>query len=340
MIQLANAPGVWLLLAVPALFALAVFSRWLARRRAARWGGPAMLRVTALAPSLEWDMVRSACLWLGLLLAALAYARPQWGEVVESLGRTGLDVVVVLDTSRSMRVKDLPGDRLDRAKLELRSFLSGDEGDRVGLVAAAGVPIVLSPLTEDTGAITMFLDVCDEELIPAEGTDLGRALADAVRLFPTDAERDKVLLLVSDGEDMGDDAYAAARTAASLNAKLFCWGAGTAKGGLIPGADGKPVEDPDTKAPAVSRLDEVRLKQLSTIADGRYWSLETEGDVAAKMREEFGRLKRMEYASKTQARRQDHYGLFLGPAVGLLLLGWAIPGRRRRPEDEKGGSRA
>lgn len=340
MIQFAHGFGAWLLLGLPLLLALAFASRYWARRRAAKWGGPAMLVKTGLAPALEWDMVRSACLWLGLLLSALAYARPQWGEVVENMSRVGLDVVVVLDTSRSMRVTDLAGgDRLDRAKQELRALLSSNEGDRVGLVAAAGVPLALSPLTEDGGAISMFLEICDEELIPAQGTDLGKALEAAVRLFPPDSERDRVILLFSDGEDMGTTAEAAARTAAALHARIFCFGAGTEKGGLVPGLGGKPMDDPATGAPAVSRLDEARLKQLASLADGRYWSLETEGAVAAKVREEFGRLKRLEYASKTQARRQDHFALFLAPAVLLLLVGWAIPGRRKVAKDAEGGFR-
>lgn len=337
MIQLANGPGAWLLLALPVLFALALASRLWARRRAAKWGGAGMLSKIALVPALEWDMVRSACLWLGLLMSALAYARPQWGEVVESVGRVGLDVVIVLDTSRSMRVQDLPGgDRLNRAKLELRALLSSNEGDRMGLVAAAGVPLALSPLTEDSGAISMFLDICDEELIPAQGTDLGKAIEAAVRLFPPESDRDRVILVLSDGEDMGMVALAAARTAAAFHARIFCLGAGTEKGGLVLGPGGKPMDDPETGSPAVSRLDEPRLKQLASIADGRYWSLETEGAVAAKVREEFGRLKRLEYASKTQARRQDHFALFLAPAVLLLLVGWAIPGRRKLPSDWEG----
>ncbi len=334
MIQFANWPGAWLLALFPVLFALAAASRLWARRRALRWGGPPMLRVTALAPSLEWEMIRSACLWLALGLSMVAFARPQWGEVVENVNRLSLDVVVLLDTSRSMLVADTPPNRLERAKMEIRSFLSDDQGDRVGLVAAAGVPVMLSPLTEDGGAIAMLLDVCDENLIPAQGTDLGKGIAEALKLFPPESDRDRVILLFSDGEDQGKDTLAAARTAAALKVKIFCLGAGTAAGGLIPGPGGKAMDDPDTGTPAVSRLDESKLKQLVAISDGRYWPLATSGDVAPKIREEMGRLKRMEYASRSQATRQDHYALFLGPALALLMMGFAIPARRK-PEAAK-----
>ncbi len=337
MIQFANQWGVWLLLLFPVLFGAAVASRLYARRRAARWGGPEMLRVTAATPSLEWDMIRSACLWLALGLSMIAFARPQWGEVVENVNRLSLDVVVLLDTSRSMLVTDIPPNRLERAKMEIRSFLSDDQGDRVGLVATAGVPVMLSPLTEDHGAIAMLLDVCDENLIPAQGTDLGKGIAEALKLFPADSDRDKVILLFSDGEDEGKETLAAARTAAALKVRLFCLGAGTPEGGLVPGAGGKPMDDPSTGNPAVSRLDESKLKQLAALSDGRYWPLATAGDVAPKIQEEMGRLKRMEYASKSQARRQDHYALFLGPSLALLALGLAVPARRKE-EGQAAGS--
>ena len=340
MIQFANQPGVWLLLLFPALFALAAASRLWARRRASRWGGPPMLSATAMAPSLEWDMVRSACLWLALGLSMAALARPQWGEVVENVNRLSLDVVVLLDTSRSMLVKDTPPDRIERAKMEIRSFLSDDQGDRVGLVAAAGVPVMLSPLTEDHGAIAMLLDVCDENLIPAQGTDLGKGIAEALKLFPPESDRDRVILLFSDGEDEGKDTLAAARTAAALNVKLFCLGTGTSTGGLVPGPGEKAMNDPETGAPAVSSLDEAKLKQIAAISDGRYWPLATTGDVAPKIREEMGRLKRMEYASRSQARRQDHYALFLGPALLMLIMGWAIPARKKTEAEERAAAKA
>ncbi len=326
-----NGPGTWVLLVVPALALFALAMRWRHRRDMAKWGGADNIRSLSILPPSELDLIRSACLWGALVLAAVAFARPQWGEVAETIQKSGLDVVILLDTSRSMAVKDTLPSRLERAKLEVKSFLAAVEGDRVGLVDFAGVPVTLSPLTEDSGAIGMLLDISDPDLIPAQGTDVGKGIAEAIRLFPQPHDRDQVILLFSDGEDQGKDALAAARVAAGLGIRIFSVGVGTEAGGTVPGLSGQPMVDPTTGSTAVSRLDEKSLSQVSSITDGRYWTLAGAGSVVPQMMEEMGRLKRKEYASRSQAMRQDQYAWFLVPALMLLLLALVLPDRRRVP---------
>jgi Ca-activated chloride channel family protein len=325
----ANQPGILLLALFPLLLALAILSRISAKRQADRWGGSASLRSLSELPAREWDFLKGACLWVALGLAFLAFARPQWGEVVENVQKVGLDVVVLLDTSRSMDVTDIAPSRLERAKLEIRSFLTAAESDRIGLVAMAGVPISLSPLTEDTGAVSLLLDIADADLIPAQGTDLGKGIAEALRLLPQPHDRDQVILLFSDGEDQGTSALTAARTAARLGVKVFCVGVGTKAGGPVTGPNGKPMTDPATGSVAFSSLDESMLQQVAAISDGRYWKLEGAGSVVPQIMEELGHLKRKEYASQSRAQREDQFAWFLGPSVVLLILSLLIPSRRR-----------
>jgi Ca-activated chloride channel homolog len=332
----ANRLGPAALALVAGIVLFAVVAHFLSRRASGRWGGAANLRVLSLLPSQESDLVRRACLWGALVLTAVAFARPQWGEVAENIQRVGLDVVVLLDTSRSMGVQDSPPTRLERAKLEVRSLLSATEGNRTALVAFAGVPVVLSPLTEDSAAVGMLLDISDPDLIPALGTDIAKGVADAARLFPQPHDRDQVILLVTDGEDQGKDALAAARTAARLGIRIFAVGVGTEGGGPVPGPDGRPMTDPATGSPAVSRLDEKLLAQMASITDGRYWKLAGAGSVVPQVVEEMGRLKRKEYATRSQAMRQDQYALFLGPALALLAVALLIPDRRRLAALPKG----
>ena len=344
MMPFANPLGSWTLLVVPALVLAALFSRVAWGRSAARWGGAANIRTLGLVPAQEADLLRGACLWGALALTALAFARPQWGEVAETVQKVGLDAVVLLDTSRSMAVKDADPSRLERAKSEVRYLLTATEGNRTGLVAFAGVPVVLSPLTEDAGAIGMLLEISDPDLVPALGTDLGKAITEAIRLFPPTKDRDQVVVLLSDGEDQGKDALAAARTAARLGIRIFCVGVGTSSGGPVPGGDGRPMTDPSTGAPARSRLDERALSQIASLTDGRYWTLAGAGSVVPQVVEEMGRLKRKEYASKSQAMRQDQFALFLWPAALLLALALLIPDRRRLPPEmskpARGGKKA
>lgn len=331
MIPFANTLGLWALLLLPALIAFALIRRALRFRTLGEWGGGDNVRKLSSLPSREWDMILGAMLWVALGLGLVAFARPQWGEVAEDVQRVGLDLVVCLDTSRSMSVVDVSPSRMERAKLEVRSLVAALEGDRVALVCFAGVPIALSPLTEDTSAVNMLLDIADDELIPAQGTDLGKAIAESIKLLPQPHERDQLILLVSDGEDQGNEGVTAARVAARLGIRVFCVGVGTAHGGLVPGPDRRPLTDPTTGGQATSRLDEQTLRQIAAISDGRYWTLTESGSVVPQLIEEIGRLKRKEYASRSQAMRQDQYAWFLGPAALLLLLVLLLPDRRRLP---------
>ena len=331
MIPFANSLGLWALALFPLLLAVALVRRLLAKREVAPWGGFARVRKLALLPVQEWDTLAAAAFWVALALALLAFARPQWGEVTENVQRLGLDIVVCLDTSRSMDVTDVSPSRLERARLEIRSLLASFEGDRVGLVAFAGVPLALSPLTEDMGAVSMLLDIADEDLIPAQGTDLSKGITESLRLMPQPHDRDQVILLFSDGEDQAKDSVVAARVAARLGIKVFCVGVGTSRGGPVPGPGGKPMPDPETGMTALSRLEQQNLRQISGISDGRYWTLEGAEGVTPQILEELGRLKRREYASRSEAMRQDQFFWFLAPATALLMACLLIPGRRRKP---------
>ena len=168
MTPFAHPAGAVLLAAFPLLVLGAALSRWRRASRAARWGGTANVRRLSLLPAGEWDTVRSSAIWLAIGLTFLTFARPQWGEVAENVRRVGLDVAIVLDVSRSMAVSDVAPNRLERARMEVRSFLSSTEGDRMGLVAFGGVPLVLSPITEDTAAVALLLDIADTQLIPPQ----------------------------------------------------------------------------------------------------------------------------------------------------------------------------
>jgi Ca-activated chloride channel family protein len=333
-IPFANPLGLWALALLPLLLAAALFLRILARRAASRWGGPRNLRRLVVAPPREWDTITIAALWVALALALLSFARPQWGEITENVQRVGLDVVVCLDTSRSMGVTDVNPSRLERARLEIRSLLGSLEGDRVALVAFSGVPVALSPLTEDMGAVSLLLDISDQDLIPPQGTDIGKGITESLKLLPQPHDRDQVILVFSDGEDQARESVVAARVAARLGIKIFCVGVGTTKGGPVPGPGGKPMTDSQTGMTALSRLEQQALRQVAGIADGRYWTLEGGEGVTPEILEEFGRLKRREYATRSQAMRQDQFAWFLAPALLLVLMCLLIPGRKRIRETE------
>lgn len=216
-------------------------------------------------------ILRSACLLAALILLILALAGPRWGSHYQEVSQKGVDIMIVLDVSRSMLVEDVEPDRLERAKREISDFIRVVQGDRVGLVAFAGAAFTQCPLTLDYGALNMFLTALSPDMVPVPGTDLGAAIQTAMSSFDSTSETDKVILLITDGEDNERRGLDAAREAAKKGIKIFVFGIGDPSGGPIPSADGKGGFKKDAEGQLIlSKLDEQGLKEIASTTGGTY----------------------------------------------------------------------
>ncbi|MBW2312442.1 MAG: VWA domain-containing protein [Deltaproteobacteria bacterium] len=161
-------------------------------------------------------------------LSALLFslAGPRWGSHYQEVSREGVDIMILVDVSRSMMVEDVKPNRLERARREIIDFLKVIQGDRVGLVAFSGAAFVQCPLTLDYAALQMFLTALQPGLIPVPGTDMGAALEAGLSAFDFKTGTDKVILLITDGEDNENRGLEAARKAAKKGIKIFIFGIG------------------------------------------------------------------------------------------------------------------
>ena len=206
---------------------------------------------------------------MGLMLFALA--GPRWGSHFQEVSQKGVDIMALVDVSRSMLVADVQPSRLERARREILDFLRVVEGDRIGLVAFAGAAFVQCPLTLDYAALKMFLSALEPGLIPVPGTDLGAAIEAGVTSFDFKSETDKVILLITDGEDNEKRGLEAAKKAASNGVKIFVFGIGETAGGPIPAGDGKGGFKKDEKGKVIlSKLDEGSLRRIASVTGGTY----------------------------------------------------------------------
>ncbi|MBN2397021.1 MAG: VWA domain-containing protein [Deltaproteobacteria bacterium] len=206
---------------------------------------------------------------LGILILALA--GPRWGSHYQEVSRRGVDIMVVVDVSKSMEVEDVKPHRLERARREIIDFLKVVTGDRVGLTAFAGAAFVQCPLTLDYAALEMFLTALQPGIIPVPGTDLGAAVETSLSAFDFKTETDKVMLLITDGEDNEGKGLEAARKAAGQGVKIFVFGIGDPSGGPIPagGNQGGFKKDADGKL-VLSKLDEKTLQEIASVTGGGY----------------------------------------------------------------------
>lgn len=210
---------------------------------------------------------------LAIACSAMALARPQWGFVWEETHRRGLDLLIAVDTSKSMLAQDVRPDRLTRAKMAVEDLLEKLEGDRVGLVAFAGTAFLQCPMTLDYDAFRQSLDALDVNVIPRGGTDIASAIHEAVAALEGKGEGERILVLITDGEDLEGRALDVAREARAAGLKIFTVGVGSATGELVPVPDGSGgttfARDKDGQF-VKSRLDERMLRQIAEVTGGLY----------------------------------------------------------------------
>ena len=321
---------VWLPLAIPLAWALFALLR---RRRAAlaQLVDPALLGV--LAPA--WNPARAKSrlvlrvLALALLVAALA--RPQWGFRWEEVRRKGIDLVVALDTSRSMMASDIKPTRLQQAKWGIRDLLRNLRGDRVGLVPFAGSSILQCPLTIDYAAFAMTLDDVYSGIIPKGGTAIEQALRTAVAAFPADRTADRVILLITDGEDHEGDPLALLPELKEKGIRVYTIGIGTLEGEMVPAGDGQGGYFKDRQGQIVKTALKEDVLQKLALGTGGTYVRSAPGDTGLErvFNESIANLKRSEQENRTAKIYEER---FVWPiAAALLLLAWeALLSDRRK----------
>lgn len=317
------------LLAVVLALAVAGIAAVVRRRRAlVRAAGPLAHVVAPTANRLR-PAARLGASVLGLALLALALSRPQCGTRAELQRRYGIDLVVVLDASRSMLAADVAPDRLARAKLEVSALLDGLAGDRVALVVFAGEAFVACPLTTDYAAARLFLRSVEPEAIPRQGTGLAAALARAREALGASerAARSRVVLVVSDGEDHEGNVASAARALADGGARIFALGVGTAAGAAVPPRAGAR----ERRDPVLTRLDPVTLRLLADVGHGEVYEVGAAGAGLAPFRAELERMERTELEGRVAVVYEDRYALLAFPAFLLLLVGMLLREARSPP---------
>ena len=265
-------------------------------------------------------------------LIALALARPQMGFVQREVKQRGRDVIVAIDTSRSMLATDVTPSRLSRAKLVAQDLLRLVRGDRVGLVAFAGSAFLQAPLTLDYNAVLTSLEELDTAVIPKGGSNIAEAIRIAEQAFGKGEGQTRALVILTDGEELDADGVAAAKRAGELGVRVFTVGIGSAEGSLIPlrsDEGGSDVVRDSAGKPVQSKLDEKRLKEIAEAGGGFYEPL---GAEAARSIFENGILKLEQAETGILSARQpiERYQWPLSAAAGLLAL-WLLLGDRRRP---------
>jgi Ca-activated chloride channel family protein len=329
----ANPSMLWLLLVIPP--ALLTFFWWAGRKRQqllTQFIQARLLPTLTVGISAKRQRIRMGCLVLAAACLILALARPQWGFDWQEIKQRGLDIVVAIDTSKSMLAEDIPPNRLARAKLAALELMQRAKFDRLGLVAFAGTAFLQCPLTIDDAAFRQSLEVLDVNTIPQGGTALAAAIEAALTAYK-EGDNYKILVLFTDGEDQDSGALEAAEKAAKEGLRIFTVGIGTAEGELLHiknvqgGSDYIRDEEGNVHK---SHLNERLLQQIAGATEGGFY-LPLRGAKAIDTLYDQGlaKLPKSQHQEKFVRQYHDRYHWPLAAAIVLLLVEVLFPERKR-----------
>ena len=304
-------------------------------RQLARLVAPELWPVMTPERSSRRQRIRLVLWLVAMTLVGFALARPQWGFRWEDIKRRGLDIFVVLDTSRSMSAQDIKPNRLQRAKWGVRDLVGKLQGDRIGLIAFAGSSYAACPLTIDYAAFAAMLEDVYVGFIPRGGTAITQALETSLRSFEAGGIADRAIVLVTDGEDHEGDPLSLIPELKAKNVRVYAVGVGTAEGELIPDeASGHAGFLKDRAGNVVkSALHEDVLRRLALETGGAYVR-STPADFGLERIYDQGiaQLKRAEQAGRLSRIYEERYPWFVGAALLLLLAEALVSLRERRRE--------
>jgi Ca-activated chloride channel family protein len=329
------AEPVWLWLAVLAPLGILLLQGWSARQRKkqlAKFAAPELATDLLQNHSRLRREIKNLLLVLAMLGFGVALARPQWGETVETSHALGEDLLFLIDCSRSVQPN-----RLQRSQYAILNFVQQYGRGRVGLIAFAGQAFLQCPLTFDYDAFRESLLAVDTETIPSPGTDIGRALDEAERAMEKD-ERRKIVVLLTDGEDLEKSGAQAAQALAKKHFVIYTVGVGTAAGSSIrvPNDKGGLEFVRDSSGNIVqSRLDETTLTAIAQATKGAYHPLGIAGEGLNAVRR---LIDESQESAKTISRKTgtDRFHI---PIAGILLLlvGESLIGTRRKLHKNRNG---
>jgi Ca-activated chloride channel family protein len=325
----------WLVIMAITTAVVALFLAWSRRKKLELLSRfiPGRLQAQLMSGVSPRHQTARELLWLfGVASVMLALARPQWGYRMEEVRQRGLDILVAVDTSRSMLAEDTVPDRLRRAKLAALDLMRQAKTDRLGLIAFAGTAFLQCPLTLDDEAFRQSVEALDVNIIPQGGTSLAAAIRTALETFEKSEDNHRALVLITDGEDHEAGIEDAMEDAQRTGMRIFVVGVGSAEGEVLRERDEAGVtrfiQGPDGQA-IKSRLNESLLQEVVQQTGGFYVPLRGANVMEQLYERGLALLPKSEYAERLMRQYYERYQWPLALGILFLVLEVFLPRRLR-----------
>jgi len=258
------------------------------------------------------------------VLIVIALLAPSFGDVKKEIQSIGKDIYLLVDLSNSMNVRDVQPSRLEKIKFEIKKIANAFNSDRIGIIIFSSEAFVQCPLTFDQNALDLFIETLSSTLVPSAGTDFAPPLEMAIKRFKNATEenatnsKSRIVVLISDGEDFGEETENLADDLDRAGVKLFTLGVGTDVGGKVPfESDYKRDEYGKT---VISKLNSKALKKLASVTDGKYYEISDKRYDVMKLINDINKIEGELRDVKTVDATANKYFYFLFVALVFIIL--------------------
>lgn len=310
----------YLLIAVPVLLAVYIYSNYRRNRNLRLYGDVNLLKslmpdVSVYRPGLKFWLSLAA-----LVLIVITLARPQFGSKKETVTRQGIEVVIALDISNSMMAEDIAPNRLEKAKKIISRLIDKFENDKVGLIVFAGDAFVQLPITNDFISAKMFLETISPALISRQGTDIGGAISLAMKSFTSTEGVGKAIVLITDGENHEGGAEEAAKMATEKGMNVYVMGIGSLEGAPIP-ADGSNDYRRDKEGNVVvTKLNEEMAQSVAQAGNGAYIRVDNTNNAEKLLNKEIDKLAKADVTTEVYTEFNEQFEFIAWLAFILLVI--------------------
>ncbi len=276
--------------------------------------------------------LRFGILMIAMACMIVAAANPQIGTKIETVKESGIDIYILLDVSLSMQAQDIKPSRLQKAKFEISNLIGELHGDRLGLILFAGEAFVQFPLTSDYSAAQLFLTAAGVSSIPEQGTAIASAINLATKSFDYSSKTEKVMILITDGEDHEGDINKAVEDAKSKGIKIYTIGMGTTAGAPIPVYNDQGQQTGYKKDMngniVLTKMETQTLQEIAQESGGKFIQGSNSQDEVDMIYKDLSGIKKTEFGEKRVTDYEDRFYYFLIPAILLLILEFFISERK------------
>jgi len=323
MYQLEEKIWFWAFIIIPVMLMVFLWTFFWKKRIQKSFGSAVVLK--RLSPDLSFfkSSLKFIILCLAVGFLVIGLINPKIGTKLETIKREGVDIVFAIDVSKSMLAEDVAPNRLEKSKQLVTQIINNLASDRVGIIAYAGKAFPQLPITTDYASAKMFLQSMNTDMLSSQGTAINEAIELSRNYFDDEEQTNRVLIIISDGEDHNDLSVEVAEAASEEGIKIYTIGVGSEKGGPIPlkrnGVVMSYKKDQNNET-IITKLNEETLRLIANEAKGGYINGSQTADVVEQIRAVLSAMDKKEFEAKEFAEYKDQFQWFLGIGLFFLIL--------------------